>query len=61
MRQQAIPFELKLETPNAQTIEAMLEAQRLCNDPNAKTYSSFAEILAEIEEEIRTEEAEAAA
>ena len=42
---------IKYETPNAETIEAIKEVQRLKKDPNKKTYNSFSEILAEIEDE----------
>ena len=45
VRRQAIPFELKLDNPNAETVAAMLEAQRLCGDPNAKSYNSFSDIF----------------
>ncbi len=36
---------INYETPNAETIEAIKEVERLRADPNKKTYSSFAEIL----------------
>ena len=39
---------IQYETPNAETIAAIEEAQRLKTDPNKKTYSSFAEILEEL-------------
>ena len=42
---------IKYETPNAETIEAIEEVERLKKDPNKKTYNSFSEILAEIEDE----------
>jgi len=42
---------IKYETPNAETIEAIKEVQRLKKDPEKKTYDSFSEILAEIEDE----------
>lgn len=45
---QGIPFEVKKSFPNKESIEAMLEAKELCNDPNAKTYSSFSEVLKEV-------------
>lgn len=38
-------------TPNSETIEAIKESERLINDKSAKTYSSFSEILEEIEDE----------
>lgn len=40
---------IKYNTPNAETIEAIRESERLINDKNARTYSSFSEILEEIE------------
>ena len=39
---------IQYETPNAETIAAIEEVQRLKADPNKKTYSSFAEILEEL-------------
>jgi DNA-damage-inducible protein J len=36
-----IPFELSIKSPNRQTIEALLEAERLSCDPKAKRYSTF--------------------
>lgn len=50
------PFEVKAPTPNEETIAAMEEAKRIARDPNAKSYSSFSEILKEIDEEIASEE-----
>jgi len=43
-------------TPNAKTIEALEEAERILNDPNAKHYSSWEELKAELEAEIADEE-----
>ncbi len=42
---------IKYETPNAETIEAIKEVQRLKKVPNKNTYNSCSEILAEIEDE----------
>ncbi len=36
-----IPFELSVKAPNRETIEAMVEAERLSHDPEAKSYSTF--------------------
>ena len=52
VREQRIPFELKAEIPNATTVAAMQEADRLSRDPNAKRYSSFSEILAEVNDDV---------
>ncbi len=43
-----IPFELSVKTPNRETVETMLEAERLCQDPEAKRYSTFKEAFDEI-------------
>ena len=42
---------IQYETPNAETIEAIEEIQRLKKDPNKKTYASFDEILMEMANE----------
>ncbi|MBP3747949.1 MAG: hypothetical protein J6I35_00135 [Ruminobacter sp.] len=39
---------IKYETPNADTILAIQEADALKNDPNKKVYSSFDEVLEEL-------------
>lgn len=40
---------IKYDTPNADTLEAIAEVERLKNDPNKKTYHSFAEILEDLD------------
>lgn len=42
---------IKYQTPNAETIQAIKEVEELKKDPNKKTYSFFAEILEELENE----------
>ena len=39
------------DTPNAETIEAIKEVQELKKNPNKKKYSSFAELLEDLENE----------
>ncbi len=41
---------IRYETPNADTIEAIEDVQRLKADPNKKTYNSFAELLGDLDE-----------
>ena len=49
VRDQAIPFRVcKYPQPNATTLEAMREAERIARDPNAKTYSSAEELIKEL-------------
>lgn len=42
---------IKYETPNAETIEAIEEVRNLKENPNKKTYSSFAGLMKDIENE----------
>ena len=48
VRQGKIPFEISLNVPNTVTIAALEEADRISHDPNTKRYSSFSEIVAEV-------------
>lgn len=41
IREQGIPFELKLEIPNESTIAAIEEGRKIANDPNAPRYTSI--------------------
>lgn len=43
-----IPFELSVRTPNRDTIDAMLESERLSRDPNTKRYTNFKEAFDEV-------------
>ena len=52
VRQRKIPFEISLNVPNAETIAAIEEANKLSRDPNAKRYSSSEELIAEVQNEI---------
>ena len=49
LREGGIPFAIKLEEPNKETIAAMLEAERIAKDPNVKAYSDVEEVLRELE------------
>lgn len=42
---------IKYDTPNADTILAIQEVQKLKNDPNKRVYSSFSEVLEELDED----------
>lgn len=39
LREGGIPFEIKLEQPNKETIAAMLEAERITKAPSVKGYN----------------------
>lgn len=49
---QGLPFDVKLEKPNDETVAAMQEADKLSRDPNTKRYSSFSELLAEVNADV---------
>ena len=39
-----IPFDVRVETPNAETIAALEEGRRMAHDPNAKSYANVDEL-----------------
>lgn len=46
VRQQRIPFDVALETPNAETLEAFAEVERMKKDPNlGRTYTDVDEMM----------------
>lgn len=52
VRQGKIPFEVSLNIPNAATVAAMEEAEKISRDPSTKRYSGFSEILAEVSADV---------
>jgi len=52
VRQGKIPFEISLNIPNADTMAAIEEANIICRDARSKRYSRFAEIVAEVQNEV---------
>ena len=49
VRQQRIPFEVSLETPNAETREAIQEVQRMKADPRlGKSYSDVDQMMEDL-------------
>ena len=48
LREGGIPFEVKLEKPNKETIAAMLEAERIAKDPSVKGYTDLDELFADL-------------
>ena len=51
LRVGGIPFTITTETPNAITVSAMLEAQRIAKDPDAKAYDSLNDLFKELKAE----------
>ncbi len=52
VRQQRIPFEVTMDVPNAGTIAAIEEVQRMKHDPDKKLYTSFSELLSELQADV---------
>ncbi len=48
LRAGGFPFEVQLDEPNKEIIAAMLEAERISQDPNIKRYSDVEEALREL-------------
>jgi DNA-damage-inducible protein J len=48
IREGSIPFTITINTPNSETVAAMLEAQRIATDPKVKRYSDVEEALREL-------------
>ena len=52
IRTNGLPFDIKIDVPNTETLEAINEIEELKNNPNKKTYSSFLEIIKEVENDV---------
>ncbi len=48
LRAGGLPFEVKLNTPNAETIAAMIEAERIAKDPNVKGYTDLDKLFEDL-------------
>ena len=48
IREGALPFQVTINTPNADTIAAMLEAEQILSDCSVKRYSNVDDALAEL-------------
>ena len=48
LREGGIPFAVRLEQPNKETVAAMLEAERIAKDPSVKGYNDLDELFADL-------------
>ena len=48
LRVGGLPFELRQDRPNKETIAAMLEAERIAHDPNVKRYTDLDELFRDL-------------
>lgn len=44
-----LPFPVELEEPNAETIAAMEEAERIAHDPNTKRFTSVEDLFKDLD------------
>lgn len=49
IRENGIPFELKLDTPNKETIEAIEEGRKMLKDSNTPKYSNMEDLKKALE------------
>ena len=49
LRDGGIPFAVTTHLPNRETVAAMLEAERIANDPTIKGYTNLDELFAELD------------
>jgi len=52
IRTNGLPFEIKADTPNEETIEAINEIETLKNNPNKKVYYTFSELLEDVDKDV---------
>jgi DNA-damage-inducible protein J len=48
IREGSLPFRVTINTPNAETVAALLEAERISHNPSVKRYSDVEEALREL-------------
>ena len=51
LREGCIPFDVSSNLPNRKTVAAMLEAERIANDPSVKGYTDLDELFADLKNE----------
>lgn len=52
LRYHGLPFDVVLEIPNAETVAAIEEAEKISRDPNTRRYANFSELLEEVQNEV---------
>jgi DNA-damage-inducible protein J len=52
VRQQRIPFDVALETPNPETLAAMEEAERISRDPSVKGYTDVDQMMKDLTNDV---------
>ena len=50
IREGGLPFDVTLKQPNRDTIAAMLEAEKIAQDPSIKSYTDMEQLFADLKE-----------
>jgi len=50
LREGGIPFKITTQTPNQETVNAMLEAERIAKDASVKGYTNMNELFTDLSE-----------
>ena len=50
LREGGIPFKITTQTPNQETVNAMLEAEKIAKDASVKGYTDMNELFADLSE-----------
>lgn len=48
IRENGLPFDMRVDSPNAETIAAIEEGRKIAHDPNVKGYTSIEELRASL-------------
>jgi len=52
IRTNGLPFEVKADIPNEETLEAIDKIKELKNNPNKKVYYTFSELLEDVDKDV---------
>lgn len=50
LREGGLPFQVKMDRPSRETLEAMLEARRIARDPAVKGYTDLNELFRDLKQ-----------
>jgi DNA-damage-inducible protein J len=51
VREQRIPFQLTLKTPNMETVAAIVESEKLMKDESVKRFTKMADLMKDLEDD----------
>lgn len=51
VREQRIPFQLTLKTPNMETVAAIVESEKIMKDESVKRFTKMADLMKDLEDD----------